>query len=78
MGGYQPHQKAGIKIWGEAALPTNHEKGCAESAKETRGPSKDISTGDKNIHKCMSPDEPHRFVKINLYRNYLQLKNLYT
>ena len=25
----------------------------------------------------MAPDEPHRFVKINLHSNYIQLKNHY-
>ena len=63
---------------GEDAYPTNPKKGHSYSARKICIPPEDASTGDKNMHGYMEPDEPHRYVNINLDINYLHLKNLST
>ena len=51
MGGYQPYQKAGVIVMGgEAASPTNPEKGRAGKCKTKNSDHlKDVSTGDHKL-----------------------------
>ena len=53
MGRFHPRQNAGVNfIVGEAASPTNPDKGCAGKLKTNYSDRpRDVSTGD---YKCMS------------------------
>ena len=75
MGIYQPRQRAGVNIWVEKlpCQPTSI-RAVLTSTGEICILSEDASSIDKKMHERMAPNEPHRFIKINLNINYLKLK----
>ena len=60
------------------ALPTNPDKGYADNRYINIQTVRGRANQWLQVHKCMDPDETHRFVKINSDRTiYKNLKYIY-